>query len=75
MGSDLQRALCCSGKLTSVSLFHVRELFRSCLNAIMNKNPQLQTLSLGFVEEFVEGKSSFLNCLELVWDEAHLNLL
>ena len=57
MGSDLQRAFCCSGKLTSVSLANL-SIEMSCLNAIMTKNPHLETLSLSLIDYLGQGKSS-----------------
>lgn len=63
----MQTALCCSGKLTRVSLVHMKKLWISCLNVIMKENPHLHTLSLGFVSQFEDGKAkaSFLIYLEL----------
>jgi len=56
MGSDLQKALCCSGKLTSVSLAHFAIIEISCLNDIMAVNPHMKTLSLAFIYNlFVKG--------------------
>jgi len=46
MGSDLEKAFCCSGKLTSVSLTQFSIIEKSCLNVIMATNPHLKSLSL-----------------------------
>ncbi|XP_078344360.1 uncharacterized protein LOC144629974 [Oculina patagonica] len=52
LAEDLRQALCCTGKLRSISLTCFSEVGRSWLNTVMLNNPLMQTLSFCCIKSF-----------------------